>query len=577
MNEKTHLLFRMFEVKKKSKNNLKELIGFAFLRLVNKEENTINFIGDGIYELTFFNEKLTKDYLNKTKTKPKFDMFSMHSSKNTMSVRIKLQSSILSNDKNLNALFSENNNFSLNDRLKNVRKMKHSNLVRFLAPLLKLHISYLANSEKRTKVTGLKFVTQMLKKLGENNSNLKYNDEELRKIWIYFYFKNFDDEPYYFHIISAGNYLFEINRKIDVEATSMSNLSRFSNVDKIDEATLLFLETLCFWFDCTLKSLQLEYNENKQIRKKEIFLSEFKLFVNNLFEEFIKYSSASTIALFKTIVKKVVQFTIGCYAMFSIDEIFDIVKMSVEKLSSEDEINIIELKKEFLFHFYDNDFFPQIILSEQNFANIDQIEQIYPLNALLINHCIANLLQKPPHYYFISVLTALFTKHDFDNRLVGNHENMAKVANSYLPLVFKLCSQPMQFEKNNSAERDVLVCFLWVLKNCDRKLLKEWWSKSDNSVVANFLAVLKESLYKFRYIGKDRENSDFKSFLSQETTKNFNVGKKEGESEIKSNLESMVNTKYSSVENIDDEKSKNGKELIRKNHSSPKNKILNPP
>ena len=49
------------------------------------------------------------------------------------------------------------------------------------------------------------------------------------------------------------------------------------------------------------------------------------------------------------------------------------------------------------------------------------------------------------------------------------------------------------------ATRNLLVCFLWVLKNVDRRTLKQWWSDMPMSRLNQLLEILYYCVSNFEY------------------------------------------------------------------------------
>lgn len=126
------------------------------------------------------------------------------------------------------------------------------------------------------------------------------------------------------------------------------------------------------------------------------------------------------------------------------------------------------------------------------------------------------------------------TSHDVDLRF-QDQEVRSRVANLYLPVIAiiidnlpKLFSWTMEGEvrivgssaqnehlnmvlniisdnakgpnilKENTT-RNLLICFLWVLKNVDRSILKQWWIELPHNRLQTLLEVLRITLSCFQY------------------------------------------------------------------------------
>ncbi|KAK6180566.1 hypothetical protein SNE40_012697 [Patella caerulea] len=67
---------------------------------------------------------------------------------------------------------------------------------------------------------------------------------------------------------------------------------------------------------------------------------------------------------------------------------------------------------------------------------------------------------------------------------------------------------------NAEASRNLLICFMWVVKNCDHKALRQWWSTLPMNKLASLLDVVHFIISNFEYKGKKAMNQ-----YSQQTLK----------------------------------------------------------
>ncbi|XP_067028614.1 dedicator of cytokinesis protein 7-like isoform X1 [Acropora muricata] len=88
-------------------------------------------------------------------------------------------------------------------------------------------------------------------------------------------------------------------------------------------------------------------------------------------------------------------------------------------------------------------------------------------------------------------------------------------------------SKPQQFSPETT--RNLLVCFLWVLKNVDSQVLKDWWSDQPASRLGLLLDVLRLCVSLFEYSGK-----------VQKSSQNPTAPRPKAQQEMKAKLEEMM-------------------------------------
>jgi len=75
-------------------------------------------------------------------------------------------------------------------------------------------------------------------------------------------------------------------------------------------------------------------------------------------------------------------------------------------------------------------------------------------------------------------------------------------ANEHLSVVFNQISANIPNPKGPMGEattRHLLLCFLWVLKNVDKSILKMWWIELPHNRLQTLLEVLRITLSCFQY------------------------------------------------------------------------------
>ncbi len=119
----------------------------------------------------------------------------------------------------------------------------------------------------------------------------------------------------------------------------------------------------------------------------------------------------------------------------------------------------------------------------------------------------------------IITLRNLMKKHSADPRY-QHHEVRERVANLYFPYLLLVLSYffPYIYQYvilfllkiillqlverfdvlvSHGDERDWLVCWVWILRHCDRALLRTWWKKDAQKRHTSFLRILSSCLRVF--------------------------------------------------------------------------------
>ncbi len=104
--------------------------------------------------------------------------------------------------------------------------------------------------------------------------------------------------------------------------------------------------------------------------------------------------------------------------------------------------------------------------------------------------------------FAVTMVRELLRKHDFDVRYKAPKVKK-RVARMYLPLVLVIVSrceliESWSFGSMSNEQREVLACFLWVLKHANRKsVLTRWWLSDTLRSQKNFLRLLQLSVKSF--------------------------------------------------------------------------------
>ena len=94
----------------------------------------------------------------------------------------------------------------------------------------------------------------------------------------------------------------------------------------------------------------------------------------------------------------------------------------------------------------------------------------------------------------ITTLRNLLIKHDVDPRY-QEAKRRERVAGMYFPLILIVLDAELEHklvtEATGSAEsRSLLISFMYIVKNCSRRLLQEWWRKETHRRIVAFFVVL---------------------------------------------------------------------------------------
>jgi len=102
----------------------------------------------------------------------------------------------------------------------------------------------------------------------------------------------------------------------------------------------------------------------------------------------------------------------------------------------------------------------------------------------------------------IIILRNLMKKHDTDIRY-QKREYKERIANMYFVYIPLFTEYREQFvstrtDEQNTSNAEVMVCVIWILKNCSRELLREWWLRDTQRCNREFLRILASCLRHFQ-------------------------------------------------------------------------------
>lgn len=165
-------------------------------------------------------------------------------------------------------------------------------------------------------------------------------------------------------------------------------------------------------------------------------------------------------------------------------------------------MNLINLKFDFLRVVTDYEHY--VALNLPYSTEIENHQKIFThfwkdhfLSGLIIEQQFISLTSENPaiRKAAIDMFSSLLWKHDLDQRY-QSRECREKIARIYFPFVVKLVENIDIFMKLEIKEqRDWIVCFMWILMNCNmEKILKKWWLNDTIKNQKSFLELLFKAL-----------------------------------------------------------------------------------
>eukprot|EP00002_Diphylleia_rotans_P013695 TRINITY_DN2672_c0_g1_i21.p1 TRINITY_DN2672_c0_g1~~TRINITY_DN2672_c0_g1_i21.p1 ORF type:complete len:1254 (-),score=230.39 TRINITY_DN2672_c0_g1_i21:5461-9222(-) len=154
---------------------------------------------------------------------------------------------------------------------------------------------------------------------------------------------------------------------------------------------------------------------------------------------------------------------------------------------------------------------------------LETFEKKHYMCGLLLNEVKMSFqAPKAQKYEVMRTLVWIMVKIETDPRYQGSAEK-SRIAAMFFPYLSFIVDKAPEFwrishgkatgaqdegrDMDNAKEyyRNVLICFLWILKHASTGLLKEWWKKENSLTLVEFLGLLDACLGQFTYLAK----SDF--------------------------------------------------------------------
>ena len=89
------------------------------------------------------------------------------------------------------------------------------------------------------------------------------------------------------------------------------------------------------------------------------------------------------------------------------------------------------------------------------------------------------------------MLRSLFWKHDLDDRINSHDRFFQQLSTTYFPLIFLMIDNYRRIQISNPSDKiDWMMCLTWILKNCDKKIIRQWWCLEEFKNIELFLKLL---------------------------------------------------------------------------------------
>ncbi|KAL6067850.1 Dedicator of cytokinesis protein 6 [Balamuthia mandrillaris] len=144
---------------------------------------------------------------------------------------------------------------------------------------------------------------------------------------------------------------------------------------------------------------------------------------------------------------------------------------------------------------------------------VQRLWQKHFMVGCVINEVMASLQEpdKQNRMTGIQTLRNLLVKHEFDPRY-QDPAVIERIAGIYFPFILLMVDGERKHileGKDNDEKRNLLLCFLHILKNMSRYLLNQWWTQESQAHIRYFFTLLTEALKVFEYdpLAKAKEDA----------------------------------------------------------------------
>jgi len=270
-----------------------------------------------------------------------------------------------------------------------------------------------------------------------------------------------------------------------------------------------------FLFDLIIKSITLDLAERNQLnsadRSRSIpaeFQQKLEVLFPKLNQKIQDYVTQDNFGLAQELNTSVGFFTKDLFTVADRGFVLEQIYKHVYNLNPENKDELISLSFTYLKIVTDYEhYIPLNLPLPDRITDLnqlcDKLWQKHFLVGLVINEvvCAQHSKNQENRIMAMEVLRMLLVKHDFDSRY---SETVVKkrIGGLYFPFILRLISEEYAhvLEKKEKDEKMIILsCFLYILKNTSRHLLKQWWTKETPPHVHNFFNFLKEAVVIFEY------------------------------------------------------------------------------
>ena len=323
-----------------------------------------------------------------------------------------------------------------------------------------------------------------------------------------------------------------------------------------------------FIFDLVIKSMALKLKDNDLLNNQarvglfnDVFVRTlFRLVVNlaKYFKDQMPHMSVDDKELDHTHIiidkpsseirflnKNLALFISDLFSVFDRGIVLDMMNTYIQELyHPEREILSISFQMEFLQVISDNEHFVPLNLSfwKLDDLSLNTLTKRHPLAYIIIYNVLKVLKSPQPKVWdlAVGVLYDNIIKNAFDERYsnIKERERIAQIYFVILPMFIDSWSSfsIWQDSATNSCKREFYICILYLLKSCNRDLIRKFWKEQQVFSKVIFLKLLKDIVITFEYNPKLSRNT--RSLLTPEVALFIN---KVGTDEMANLLRSISN------------------------------------
>ena len=219
-----------------------------------------------------------------------------------------------------------------------------------------------------------------------------------------------------------------------------------------------------------------------------------------------KRSSGGPNLLAKSVNRHMALFIRDLFSVMDRGVVFRIIEsvlFAMAPVGTDDDLALVELKLDFLRVITEYKYWVALNLPLP--GELTTVKNILP--DFVKKHFLASTFLNQVTSYFghpeqsvrlktITTLAQLFERHEFDKDYIDKPIAKRRIANIYFPflLVFSDNISTVKKSMDFGEKRLIFSCVLWMLKNADPDLLRQWWSRESPKRLFAFFEVLAQTL-----------------------------------------------------------------------------------